>query len=398
MNFQERILGFGNRLRNIGNNEPLTKFSLFLIILLDIFIFSMILAGIEENTKTLSRPDEYASYECTNIISDMTPTERQSRLIELLSYWRNNYSYKSYRTDFWNAPGCKILEQEIAQAWDNSDVQKSIKTIRDLEEKIQGVKTEQNNIGSQYDTMLLEKIANQKPSDALTPTRAEEAKGKLEYLRSNLASLEKELLSQKNIFDATPVIRKITEDISSLGPTIQKTYDSLVFWYPLKRFAVEIIFILPLLLITLWWSRRSEKNSNGLQTLIASHLLGIIGIFILAKGIELIYDILPHRLLEKLYEILMSWNIIGVLYYLFIIIGILFTMGVIYLIQKKIFSPERLQSKRADHNQCYLCGEKLFEWHAHCIRCWASQEKECPSCKKMTNITSKYCGKCGEKL
>lgn len=86
MNFQEQILGFGSRLRNIGKNEPLTKFSLFLIILLDIFIFSMILAGIEENTQTLSRPEEYASYECTNIIADMTPSEQQSKLIDLLSY------------------------------------------------------------------------------------------------------------------------------------------------------------------------------------------------------------------------------------------------------------------------------------------------------------------------
>ena len=209
--------------------------------------------------------------------------------------------------------------------------------------------------------MLLEKIADQKPSDALTPTRAEDAKGKIAYLSGNLNSLEQYLTKERSSFDQIQIIAKITNDIATLGPTIQKTYDSLVFWYPVKRFAVEIIFILPLLAVTLWWSRRSERNNNGLQTLIASHLLGIIGIFILAKGIELIYDIIPHRLLQKLYEILMSWNIIGLLYYIFIIIGILLTMGVIYLVQKKIFSPERLQAKRADHTQCYLCGEKLFE-------------------------------------
>lgn len=209
--------------------------------------------------------------------------------------------------------------------------------------------------------MLLEKIADQKPSNALTPTRAEDAKGKIAYLSGNLDSLEQDLTKERSSFDQIQIIAKITNDIANLGPTIQKTYDSLVFWYPVKRFAVEIIFILPLLAVTLWWSRRSERNNNGLQTLIASHLLGIIGIFILIKGIELIYDIIPHRLLQKLYEILMSWNIIGLLYYIFIIIGILLTMGVIYLVQKKIFSPERLQAKRADHTQCYLCGEKLFE-------------------------------------
>lgn len=239
--------------------------------------------------------------------------------------------------------------------------------------------------------MLLEKIANQKPANTLTPTTAEEAKGKLAYLSNNLTALEATLANLKSSFDASTSVKKIVTDIASLGPTIQKTYDSLVFWYPVKRFVVEVLFIIPLLLITLWWSRRSERNNNGLQTLIASHLLGIIGVFVLIKAIEFIYDIIPHRLLERLYEILMSWNIIGLLYYIFIFLGIAVTMGIIYLIQKKIFSPERLQAKRADHGQCYLCGEKLMEGATHCIRCGESQEKKCPSCGKMTNITSKYC-------
>lgn len=399
MSFQERFSSFATQLRSIGKNEPLTKFSFFLILLLDVFIFSMILAGIGENTATLSRPEEYASYDCTSIIANMDSNERREKIISSISYWDDSYySYKSYSSNFWNAPWCIKINEDISFARNSSDVQQIIEDISNIREQIQGIKTEQNNIASQYDTMLLEKIADQKPSDSLTPTTASEAKGKINYLNENLITLENSLASKEQEFDNQWIIQSLYKDISEHGPTIQSAYDSLVFWYPVKRFMVEIAFILPLLVVSLWWSRRSNRNNNGLQSLISSHLIWIVWIFILIKAIEFVYDIIPHRLLEKLYELLLSWNIIGVLYYLFIIIGVALTMGIIYFIQKKIFSPERLQAKRANHGECYLCGEKLMNETTHCIRCGEKQGVSCTSCGKMTNITSKYCGQCGQKI
>lgn len=401
MSLQETFATFGTRLRNIGKNEPLTRFSFFLVLLLDIFIFSMIFAGISENTETLSRPEEYANYDCTNLIAEKTKENQRDTIMGLLEYGYEKYSYSSYPngvSSFGNAPGCTTLEGDITAAKNDTTLSTIIKNIRDTEEKIRGIKTEQNNISSQYDTMLLEKIADQKPANSLAPTTAEEAKGKLAYLSANLATLENSLTNLRSSFDTNASVKKITDDITNLGPTIQETYDSLVFWYPVKRFSVEILFILPLLLVTLWWSRRSTKHDNGLQMLISSHLLGIVSVFILIKAIDFLIDILPKKLFEQIYEILVSWNIIGLLYYVYILLGIAITMGVIYFIQKKVFSPERLQAKRADRGQCYLCGEKLMEHATHCIRCGESQEKKCPSCGKMTNITSRYCGGCGAKV
>ncbi|MBP6981204.1 zinc ribbon domain-containing protein, partial [Candidatus Gracilibacteria bacterium] len=72
------------------------------------------------------------------------------------------------------------------------------------------------------------------------------------------------------------------------------------------------------------------------------------------------------------------------------------TMAIIYIVQKKIFSKERLEAKRADKGECYICGEKIHLGNTHCIRCGISQEKTCPHCSEVTHMTSDYCGKCGK--
>lgn len=96
MSLQEKFATFGSHLRSIGKNEPLTKFSFFLILLLDIFIFSMIFAGISENTQTLSQPEEYAGYNCTSLIADTTIDEQRSKIMNTLEYGYEKYSYSSY--------------------------------------------------------------------------------------------------------------------------------------------------------------------------------------------------------------------------------------------------------------------------------------------------------------
>lgn len=321
MSFFSSFSTFSTRLRNIGINEPLTKFSFFLILLLDIFIFSMILQGISENTRILATPDSYAGYNCRELLRTGDQGDIRTRLIYAIENIDKSSSY--YHDDtYGNAPGCIALKKDLINTDENQVLTSLIKEMRNTEEKIRGIQTEQNNISSQYDTMLLEKIAKQGREESLTPTSSENAKSQITYLSGSLGLLQSDLQKLQNQFDNHPVIQKISSDISSLGAAIQKTYNSLLFWYPIKRFGIEILFILPLLCVTLWWSNRSIQKKNGLQILIASHLLGIIALFILLKALEFIYDIIPHTFFERIYDFLVSSNIIGLLYYLFIFLGI----------------------------------------------------------------------------
>ena len=182
--------------------------------------------------------------------------------------------------------------------------------MQNTEEKIRGIQIEQNNISSQYDTMLLEKIAKQERGEALTPTSSENAKAQIGYLSGSLGVLRSDLLILQKQFDAHPLVQKRSSDILLSRDTIQSTYNSLLFWYPIKRFSIEILFIIPLLFITIWWSNRSIRKNNGLQLLISTHLLAIIALFVLLKVLEFIYDIIPHTVFERIYAFLLSSNII----------------------------------------------------------------------------------------
>ena len=395
MSFFSSFSTFSTRLRSIWTNEPLTKFSFFLILLLDIFIFSMIFQWISENTRILDTPDSYAGYNCRELLRTGDADDVRTRVLSVLqNTYTSSYSY-SYDT-YGNAPGCTTMKKDIVSIKENQAISSLINQMQNTEEKIRGIQIEQNNISSQYDTMLLEKIAKQERGEALTPTSSENAKTQIGYLSGSLGVLRSDLLTLQKQFDTHPLVQKLASDILLSRDTTENTYNSLLFWYPIKRFAIEILFILPLLFVTIWWSNRSIRKNNGLQLLISTHLLAIIALFVLLKVLEFIYDIIPHTVFERIYTFLLSSNIIWLLYYLFIFLWIWATMAIIYIVQKKIFSKERLEAKRADKWECYICGEKIHLGNTHCIRCGISQEKTCPHCSEVTHMTSDYCGKCGK--
>ena len=230
----------------------------------------------------------------------------------VLSVLRNTYisSYPYAYDKYGNALGCTTLKKDILNIQENQTVSSLITQMQNTEEKIRGIQIEQNNISSQYDTMLLEKIAKQERGEALTPTSAENAKTQIGYLSGSLGILKSDLVTLQKEFDTHPLLQKLTADILTYRGTTENTYSSLVFWYPIKRFGIEILFILPLLGITIWWSNRSARKNNGLQLLISTHLLAIIALFVLLKVLEFIYDIIPHTVFERIYTFLLSSNII----------------------------------------------------------------------------------------
>ena len=395
MSFFSSFSTFSTRLRSIGANELLTKFSFFLILLLDIFIFSMIFQWISENTRILDTPESYAGYNCRELLRTGEMDEVRVRVLSVLqNTYTSSYSYNY--DNYGNAHGCTVLKKDILVIKENQTISSLITQMQNTEEKIRGIQIEQNNISSQYDTMLLEKIAKQERGEALTPTSAENAKTQIGYLSGSLGVLKSDLVTLQNEFDTHSLLKKLAADTLAYRNTTENIYNSLVFWYPIKRFSIEILFILPLLCITIWWSNRSARKNNGLQLLISTHLLAIIAFFVLLKVLEFIYDIIPHTIFERVYTFLLSSNIIWLLYYIFILLGIWATMLIIYIVQKKIFSKAKLEAKRADRGECYICGEKIHLGATHCIRCGISQEKICPHCSGVTHMTSDYCGKCGK--
>jgi hypothetical protein len=179
-------------------------------------------------------------------------------------------------------------------------------------------------------------------------------------------------------------------------------YENLSFWYPIKRTGVEALFLLPLLICVGVWANFAMRKGRTYQILISSHLLTIIGIFLLLRAVTLIYDIIPKVFLAKLIDFLEVLNIVGLLYYFWILFAVLFTLGLVYFVQRRIAKAKEARkleigAKRAEKGECWACGAKLTGGH-HCIRCGTSQFIACSNCGKDTLRAGEHCMHCGTSI
>jgi hypothetical protein len=169
----------------------------------------------------------------------------------------------------------------------------------------------------------------------------------------------------------------------------------LNFWFPVKRLAMQFVFLLPLVAAFYFWNGASIRKGRGVQTLVSSHLLVVASIPVLFKVIETVYDIIPKKLLRKLIELLESLKLVALWHYLVIALAVGGALFFIYIFQKKLFSREKLIERRIAKGQCQACGKQLPALSPACPFCGSTQYKACGQCGKQTLIHGKFCRECG---
>ena len=184
--------------------------------------------------------------------------------------------------------------------------------------------------------------------------------------------------------------------MESSATRLRTTYASLSFWYPVKTFGMELVFLLPLFAITFLWVHRSVRRGREVQALVGSHVLAVLSLFALAKLMEFVYDILPHKLIQDVINFLEAWNIIEIWYYLLILLAIGGCLLAIYIVQKKILHPRRQEMKRVAHGLCFRCGTRRTGEEEYCVSCGNHLFTACKSCKGKTYTGGEHCIKCGE--
>jgi hypothetical protein len=158
---------------------------------------------------------------------------------------------------------------------------------------------------------------------------------------------------------------------------------------------MEMLFLLPLLTGFYYWNARSIARARPFQSLVSSHLLVVTFIPVLFKILELFYDIIPKKILKKVIDLLESLQLVALWYYLLMGLAVLAALTLIYLLQKKLFSRERLLARRIAKGQCQECGAQLRGDIAACPFCGAGQFRECSHCSRPTWLHGKYCRECG---
>src|SRR5665647_632691 len=304
------------------DDQPLGKAALVIILFLDIFILISIFNGLYEHTRQLSSPDEYIPSTCREIVINRhwNATNRTDNLSQIIISSSNSY----YRLDAKKkeqhpvcAPYTNLLDQiqnDKALIGIFEDRNKSEREAKELQRAIAGLK-------GAYDTSLLETIAKQENQTKVSATKED-----FQHKTSALNILKTRIAALDQTIDSNAKIKLLWERLQGLQEqdrqTILTDMRTLHFWYPVKKLAMQMLFLLPLLAVFYVWNSVSIKNNRGLQVLVSAHLVGVSFIPILCKTLETVYDIIPKKLLKRLIDFLESLKLVAIWHYLVMALAI----------------------------------------------------------------------------
>lgn len=405
MFFKQAILGFKNNLTKIGSKEPLNFFSIVLILGLDLFVLVNIFQGLDAQTAQLTAPWEKIPYECENLLEVNSPQEQKTLVAEMLSKYENYYQnneYK-YREEFINEANQAKIDPLCRMVFDAANTVRANAKLQEQHSQVQKIQSESDQFQNQiekyttdYDTMLQEQQAGQLPENSILTGNTTDVKIRIEDLNNQINTNKLRIENiEKSIFESNDV-QSFISIAKQNKQLILDQKKSLEFWHSLKVTGVEFVFLLPLLFFFIYLYRRSLSKNNELMIFIMSHLLVVVSIPVVFEVIHLLMEVLPLHILADFIALLKALNIAIIWNYLLILIGIGIVVVLIYIVQKKLFSRQRLGLKRIAQKRCQTCGVKLSTEAKFCYHCGENQLALCQFCQKPTYKSGLYCIHCGK--
>lgn len=400
--FLRNIAIFKNKLTSLSDNEPVTKLALALIILLDIFILSIIFAGLADHTQQLTSPNDYFPYQCRQafIDTDWTPANKVDKLQQLVLSDYNRYSYK-HDSPF-TPNRIRNMHPLCGQFYEQARLIAESETLKGLfvgrqqatKKKSQFVKQydQENEV---YDTKLLENIANRNTQELSSMKASLKSKAaQIDKLNGQIKGLEVKINNDSLVRDFWALARlgdgSRREDLIAELNRFERIY---LF----KEFMWQLLFLTPLLAIFCGWHTRSVKKSYNIQAMISAHLIVVACIPIVIKVAQLVLELIPHHFFKELFDLFERLHIIALWHYFVILLAVGIVLFFVFIIQKKIFNKARLYEKRLSKGICYACGKILPEQKsAACPFCGTKQLRKCMGCGADTYITGVHCTYCGE--
>ena len=394
---REKTRKFRHHLTQL-DNQPLSKAALVVILFLDLFILISIFDGLADHTGQLTSPDQYIPPLCREIVidGDWNPTNRLGRLAQIVSKYRSDYYTPDERDE--KKPQhtlCVPIVRTLKAIRGDEGLSKNLSENLKLRQETRELRSETERMKGAYDTSLLETIAKQQSAETNVASIKKEIAdktGALNELVRKQRFLEASLEQDSRVRELFALAAGVSEtDRKALRDELRR----LNFWFPVKRLGMEMLFLLPLFFVFYFWNSRSIAGNRPYQTLVSSHLLVIVLIPVFFKVVELVYDIIPRKLLKQIIDLLEALNLVAIWHYLVIGVAILAALAVTYLFQKKLFSREKLMQRRIAKGLCQHCGQRLPPDSRYCPACGNGQYRACGHCQEPTHVHGKFCMACG---
>ncbi len=377
-------------------DEPLSGISIVLLIILDIFIFTNVMIGVEGETAKVPRVSYYYPSDCSKHFNEVQTTYKGF----------DTYRYGQHRSAHLRphlSEYCQGLDQKIEVFTLRETFRSNLSLIRKIENKLRQNEQRLNQISAQYNTRLFEQIAQMPNNTALR-----DAKGEYDAIVLDNKNLEKEKSSIKPV-GSLEGYSAYVEYVKINKRAFDEEKESYKFWQPFKAYAHMLIFIVPLLLIFGFFYRRAKtkqlsgQNYNPVVKIISAHISLILALPLFWYTLTLIYHVLPKTLLKKVIEFLVDLGLISLLNYFAIFIVVLIFGGLIYWIQKRTLRRKQAvvftknYKKLISWSQCFDCEYKIDYMKAFCPFCGIKLHEPCKHCQKDTTRHEEYCSHCGEK-
>ena len=369
--------------------EPLTGFSIVLLIVLDLFIVYNMSLGIDGETAKAPAPSLYHPYGCTTHFDGPRTRYTDFELREQHFLVKRSVS-----------PYCSELETRIRQFRDTEAFATNLALVKALDGREGKNNRRIEAITKSYNTRLFERMAS-----LSNDTELLRAKQEFDTLNADNAKIatERAAIAPVSSLKGYDAYRSYVQENAAAFVAEKAAY---AFWQPFREFGYMLRFVLPLLLLALYLYYRGKVRElrgepyNPVVKIIATHVALIFSLPVVYYTLTLVYHVIPKTLLKQLIEYLVAVGLLSVLNYVAIAAVVLLFGAVIYWIQRR--TVQHKQSERGQNikkivaqSQCVACGYRVDYGKPFCPYCGEALQEICHACGKPKRRHLPFCESCG---
>ncbi len=245
--------------------------------------------------------------------------------------------------------------------------------------------------GMKYDLSLQEKIAG--TADIID---TDISKKEVSDLQSKISAVKEDIDSM--IDQRNQIVANISADIESLKQAYDfayKHYEKRYTIYELQVSLLSLVFVLPLLWLSVRYYLRLKNNNSPYTIILTSVVAALSVLFLHVVGVFLYY-ILPMEIIMDIWNLL--WYIPFfrfIAYYGVVVLVILFFGGIVYYIQKRVFNPKQVAIRRLRDKKCPDCDFRVNDNNIFCPNCGLQLKERCAQCGELKFKHLRFCPHCG---
>jgi len=377
-------------------DEPLSGLSIVLLIVLDVFIFTNVMMGVEAERAKAPTVYHYYPSDCKSHFENVKTS------YDGFEYYRYGQSRSLHKRPHLSQT-CQDLDANIEVFSLKKEFKDNLKLTHQIKDKLSQNDRRLTQISKDYNTRLFERIAQMQNNSEL-----KNAKNEYDSIVFDNKNLKEELKLIKLVSTLNGYTAYV-DFIKTHKLSFKEEKKSYAFWQPFKSYSYMIMFILPLLLFFGFFYARAkrqqllQKDYNPVVKIITAHISLILALPLFFYTLGLIYHVLPKTLLKSLIEFLVEIGFMSLLNYFAILLVVLVFGFLIYWVQKRNLAkrqsvkPSKNLARAVSKSICFVCDYKIDYTKPYCPFCGEGLHKKCSSCDAIMNKHERFCASCAQK-